>query len=146
MIPFGWRHFLNDKRFLHVHRVGRVVSKGSSSLWIVFQAIMISPRISGRRGLKWTPKYISTSTALCWILPRLVNTIFLMYITRKWSNKKITNRNKFGYCSSVRHDKARGSMYAELLPSPDVLCSGLRLWVGSCVVFIHFSSTQYWKS
>ncbi|XP_042826192.1 vomeronasal type-1 receptor 4-like isoform X4 [Panthera tigris] len=117
--------------------VGRGVSIGSISILSVYQAITISPGNSRWAELKVkAPKYIFPSIFLCWVLQMLVNIIFPMYLTSTLSDKNITNKKHFGYCSSVRHDKASDSLYGLLLSFPDVLCLGLMLWASSSMVFL----------
>nr|AIX03340.1 vomeronasal receptor type I [Panthera uncia] len=137
---FGRKHFLSDigcKLLSFLHRVGRGVSIGSICILSVYQAITISPGNSRWAELKVkAPKYIFPSIFLCWVLQMLVNIIFPMYLTSTLSDKNITNKKHFGYCSSVRHDKASDSLYGLLLSFPDVLCLGLMLWASSSMVFL----------
>ncbi|XP_019280958.2 vomeronasal type-1 receptor 4-like [Panthera pardus] len=137
---FGRKHFLSDtgcKLLSFLHRVGRGVSIGSICILSVYQAITISPGNSRWAELKVKAhKYIFPSIFLCWVLQMLVNIIFPMYLTSTLSDKNITNKKHFGYCSSVRHDKASDSLYGLLLSFPDVLCLGLMLWASSSMVFL----------
>ncbi|XP_058386085.1 vomeronasal type-1 receptor 4-like [Diceros bicornis minor] len=145
MSPFGWYH-PNDfvyTFFPYVHVVGRGVSVCNTCLLSVVQAIMISPRNSRWAELKVKAlKCIVPSIFLCWTLQMLINVIYPMFLTSSGSHKNITNRKSFGYCSSVRHDKTRDSLYAALLSFPDVFCLGLMLWASGCIVFILYRQRQ----
>lgn len=114
MAAFGWKHSLSHfgcKLLFFLHRVGRGVSTGSICILSVYQAITISPRNSWWAELKVkAPEYIVPSIFLCWMLQMLVNVIFPLYLTSTLSEKNITNKKDFGYCSSVRHDKTRDSL------------------------------------
>uniref|UniRef100_A0A8C8WSZ0 Vomeronasal type-1 receptor n=1 Tax=Panthera leo TaxID=9689 RepID=A0A8C8WSZ0_PANLE len=124
---FGRKHFLSD--------IG--LSIGSICILSVYQAITISPGNSRWAELKVKAhKYIFPSIFLCWVLQMLVNIIFPIYLTSTLSDKNTTNKKHFGYCSSVRHDKASDSLYGLLLSFPDVLCLGLMLWASSSMVFL----------
>ncbi|XP_045296465.1 vomeronasal type-1 receptor 4-like [Leopardus geoffroyi] len=146
MAAFGWKHFLSDigcKLLLFLHRVGRGMSIGSICILSVYQAITISPGNSRWAELKVkAPRYIFPSIFLCWVLQMLVNIIFPMYLTSTLSDKNITNKKDFGYCSSVRHDKTSDLLYGLLLSFPDVLCLGLMLWASSSMVFILYRHKQ----
>ncbi|XP_077889440.1 vomeronasal type-1 receptor 4-like [Ictidomys tridecemlineatus] len=137
---FGVKDFLSDagcQLLFYLHRVGRGVSIGSTCLLSVFQAIKISPEDSSCSEFKVkAPKYIAFSIYLSWILYLFVNVIYLMYVTRRRSNKNITILKDFGYCSGVRHDKTTDSLYAVLITLPDVVCVGLMLWASSSMVLI----------
>ncbi|XP_057566887.1 vomeronasal type-1 receptor 4-like [Hippopotamus amphibius kiboko] len=147
MAAFGLKHFPSDsgcKLLFFLHRVGRGVSIGSICLLSVFQVMTISPRNSRWTELKVkAPKCIVPSIFLCWMLHMMVNTIFPMDISGKWSNKNITNRKDFGYCSSVRHDKTRDALYAALLLFPDVVCLELMLWASGSMVSILYRHKQW---
>ncbi|XP_049758398.1 vomeronasal type-1 receptor 4-like [Elephas maximus indicus] len=140
MAAFGWKDVFNNfacKLVFYVHRVSRGVSFGSICLLSIFQAITMSPINSRWAKLKVkAPKYIGFSSVLCWILHMLVNIVFPLYLTTNWSNKTITNKKDYGYCSAVRHDKTTDSLYALLLAFPDVVCLGLMLWASGSMVFI----------
>ena len=146
MTIFGWKQIRSDfgcKLLFFLHRVGRGVSIGSICLLSVFQVITISPWNSRWATLKVTaPKYVVLSLFLCWILQMLVNVIFPIYITGKWSDKNITKERDFGYCSSILTDKAKDTSYAALLSFPDVLCLGLTLWASSSMVLILYRHKQ----
>ncbi|XP_060483157.2 vomeronasal type-1 receptor 4-like [Panthera onca] len=146
MAAFGRKHFLSDigcKLLLFLHRVGRGVSIGSICILSVYQAITISPGNCRWAELKVkAPKYIFPSIFLCWVLQMLVNIIFPIYLTSTLSDKNITDKKDFGYCSSVRHDKTSDSLYGLLLSFPDVLCLGLMLWASSSMVFILYRHKQ----
>ncbi|XP_042826195.1 vomeronasal type-1 receptor 4-like [Panthera tigris] len=146
MAAFGRKHFLSDigcKLLLFLHRVGRGVSIGSICILSVYQAITISPGNCRWAELKVkAPKYIFPSIFLCWVLQMLVNIIFPIYLTSTLSDKNITDKKDFGYCSSVRHDKTSDSLYGLLLSFPDVLCLGLMLWASSSMVFLLYRHKQ----
>uniref|UniRef100_A0A8C9ACQ4 Vomeronasal type-1 receptor n=1 Tax=Prolemur simus TaxID=1328070 RepID=A0A8C9ACQ4_PROSS len=140
MAALGWKESLSTfacKLLLYLHRVGRGVSIGSTSLLSVFQAITISPRSSRLAELKVkAPKYIGSSIYLTWILCMLVNSIFPMFVTGKWNNTNITGQKDYGFCSSIRHDKIGDILYAALLSFPDVFYVGLMLWASSFMVLV----------
>ncbi|XP_004439091.2 PREDICTED: vomeronasal type-1 receptor 4-like [Ceratotherium simum simum] len=146
MSSFGWYQIFNDfgcRYFSYVPGVGRGVSISTTCLLSVFQAIMISPRNSRWAGLEVKPlKCIAPSIFLCWILHMLINVMYPMFLTSNWSNKNITNRKSFEYCSAVRHDKTRDSLYAALLSIPDVFCLVLMLWASVSMVFILYRHKQ----
>ncbi|XP_004439094.1 PREDICTED: vomeronasal type-1 receptor 4-like [Ceratotherium simum simum] len=140
MSSFGWYHVHNDfgcRFFPYVRVVGRGVSIGTTCFLSVVQAIMISPRVSRWPELKVKAlNCIVPSIFLCWILQMLINVIYPMFLTSSGNHKNITNRKSFGYCSAVRHDKTRDSLYAALLSIPDVFCLGFMLWASGCIVFL----------
>ncbi|XP_042638978.1 vomeronasal type-1 receptor 4-like, partial [Orycteropus afer afer] len=131
------------KVLFYIHRVGRGVAFGSTCLLSIFQAVTVSPGNCRWAELKVkAPKCAGSSLVPCWLLQVLVNTIFPMYLTSKWSNKSITSKKDHGYCSSVRHDKTAESLYAALLPFPDVVSLGLMLWASGSMVFILYRHKQ----
>ncbi|XP_058386079.1 vomeronasal type-1 receptor 4-like [Diceros bicornis minor] len=142
----GWYHVGNDfecRFFPYVRAVGRGVSICNTCLLSVVQALMISPRNSRWAELKVKAlKCIVPSIFLCWILQMLINVIYPMFLTSSGSHKNITNRKSFGYCSAVRHDKTRDSLYAALLSIPDVFCLELMLWSSGCIFFILYRHKQ----
>nr|APX52229.1 vomeronasal 1 receptor VN1R-Mmur067 [Microcebus murinus]APX52230.1 vomeronasal 1 receptor VN1R-Mmur067 [Microcebus murinus]APX52231.1 vomeronasal 1 receptor VN1R-Mmur067 [Microcebus murinus]APX52232.1 vomeronasal 1 receptor VN1R-Mmur067 [Microcebus murinus]APX52233.1 vomeronasal 1 receptor VN1R-Mmur067 [Microcebus murinus] len=146
MAALHWKGFLSTfacKLLFYLHRVGRGVSIGSTSLLSVFQAITISPRSSRLAELKIkTLKYIGSSVYLSWILCILVNSICPMFMTGKWNNTVITGKKDFGYCSSIRHDKTSDILYAALLSFPDVFFVGLMLWASSFMVLVLYRHKQ----
>ncbi|XP_076986555.1 vomeronasal type-1 receptor 4-like [Tamandua tetradactyla] len=146
MTALGWKQFPSDfgcKLLFYVHRVGRGVSIGSTCLLGIFQAITISPRNSRWAELKAkTPKYISLSIALCWLLYMLVNIIIPIYVTSNWRNNTIRKTKDFGYCSAKSTDKLMLSISAALLAFPDVLCLGLMLLASSSMVYILYRHRQ----
>ncbi|XP_077747962.1 vomeronasal type-1 receptor 4-like [Canis aureus] len=146
MMYFGLYHIISDfgcKIFPYARGVGRGVSIGTTCLLSVFQAITISPRNSRWAVLKGkAAKCIIPSIVLCWVLQILVNIIYPMFLTSSLSNKNITNRKSFSYCSAERHDKTRDSLYAALLSFPDVLFLAFMLWTSGCMVFILYRHKQ----
>ncbi|XP_004439084.2 PREDICTED: vomeronasal type-1 receptor 4-like [Ceratotherium simum simum] len=146
MESFGWNRYPSDigcKLLFYLHRVGRGVTLGTNCLLSVFQAVTISSRNSRWAELKVKAvNYIIPSLFLCWILHLLVNVIYLMFVSSNWSKKNITNQKHFGYCSTIRHDKTRDSLYAALLSIPDVFCFGLLLWASGSMVFILYRHKQ----
>ncbi|XP_028384983.1 vomeronasal type-1 receptor 4-like [Phyllostomus discolor] len=137
---FVWTHHLSDfgcKIFPYSYAVGRGVSIGTTCLLSIIQAITISPMKFRWAGLKVKiSKHIVPTIFLYWILQMSVNAVFPMFIFSNLSNKNITNTKHFGFCSAVRHDKTRDSLYAALLTFPDVVCLLLMLWASSSMVFI----------
>ena len=108
-----------------VPRMGRDVSIGTIFLLSAFQVIII-PSDSRWAELKVKAlQLVFPSIILCWIVNMLVNVVYPMYMTGNLSNKNFTNRKRFGYCSSVRHDQIRDSLYAALISFSDVLCCTL---------------------
>ncbi|XP_008574226.1 PREDICTED: vomeronasal type-1 receptor 2 [Galeopterus variegatus] len=146
MAAFGLKQFMNDfghKVLLYVHRVGRGVSIDTTCLLSVFQVITINPMNSRWSEIKVkAQKYTGPSSILCWVLHMLVNIIFPIYMTGKWSNKNITKKNYFGYYSASLHDTVIGSVYAALTSFHDVLCLGLMLWASNSMVFILYKHKQ----
>ncbi|KAM4800251.1 vomeronasal type-1 receptor 4-like [Urocitellus parryii] len=137
---FGVKDFLSDfgcKLLFYLHRVGRGVSIGSTSLLSVFQAIKISPENSSCSEFKVkAPKYIGFSIYLSWILYLLINIIIILSMTGKNSNNNSTNLRDLGYCFSVDSEIILQSLYATLVTVPDFLCVGLMLWASSFMVLI----------
>ena len=119
MAAFGCKLSPSDfgcKLLFFLHRVGRGVSMGSICLLSVFQVITISPQNSRWAELKAkAPQHIVPSMCLCWMLQMLVNVVFPVNITGKYSDKNITNRKDFGYCSALRYDETRSILLALLL-------------------------------
>uniref|UniRef100_H0XW56 Vomeronasal type-1 receptor n=1 Tax=Otolemur garnettii TaxID=30611 RepID=H0XW56_OTOGA len=136
----GLQYFLGDfgcKFLFYLHRVGRGVSIGSTSLLSVFQAITISPRDSRLAELKGkAPKYTDPSMCLTWILCMLVNVIFPMFVTGKWNNGNFTSHRDLGYCSGVHNDKTTNVLNLALLSLPDVVFIGLMLWASSFMILV----------
>ncbi|XP_047646306.1 vomeronasal type-1 receptor 4-like [Phacochoerus africanus] len=146
MAAFGCKLSPSDfgcKMIFFLHRVGRGVSMGSICLLSVFQVITISPQNSRWAELKAkAPEYIVPSMCLCWMLQMLVNVVFPVNITGKYSDKNITNRRDFGYCSALRYDETRSILLALLLLLPDVSCLGLMLWASGSMVFLLYRHKQ----
>uniref|UniRef100_A0A8D1FD92 Vomeronasal type-1 receptor n=1 Tax=Sus scrofa TaxID=9823 RepID=A0A8D1FD92_PIG len=146
MAAFGWEYSPSDfgcKLIFFLHRVGRGVSMGSICLLSVFQVITISPQNSRWAELKAkAPQHIVPSMCLCWMLQMLVNVVFPVNITGKYSDKNITNRRDFGYCSALRYDETRSILLALLLLLPDVSCLGLMLWASGSMVFLLYRHKQ----
>ena len=143
---FGCKFSPSDfgcKMIFFLHRVGRGVSMGSICLLSVFQVITISPQNSRWAELKAkAPQHIVPSMCLCWMLQMLVNVVFPVNITGKYSDKNITNRRDFGYCSALRYDETRSILLALLLLLPDVSCLGLMLWASGSMVFLLYRHKQ----
>ncbi|XP_004439087.1 PREDICTED: vomeronasal type-1 receptor 4-like [Ceratotherium simum simum] len=146
MAAFGWKLSLGNfgcKLVFCLHRVGRGVSIGSICILSVFLVITISHRNSRWAELKVkAPDYIVPSIFSCWILQVLVNISFPIFITEKSSNKNITSKKDYLYCSAVRHDKITDVLYAALLSVPDVFCLGLMLWASSTMVLTLYRHKQ----
>ncbi|XP_047394313.1 vomeronasal type-1 receptor 4-like [Sciurus carolinensis] len=123
------------KLLSYVHRVGRCMSIGSTSLLSIFQAITIGPRDSSCSELKVKAlRNIGTTLHLSCILYMLITIIILMYMTGKWKNTTMTTLKDFGYCSSFHHDTTTVTLFAALLLFPDAVCVGLMLWASSSMV------------
>ncbi|XP_039100010.1 vomeronasal type-1 receptor 4-like [Hyaena hyaena] len=139
MADFGVRQCSDDFRcdlLFYVQRVARGVSIESTCLLSIFQAVMISPQNSRWAALKGTaPKYIGPSTALCWILNMLINTIYLLYETGQWISIN-TWKTSYGFCCVVIYDNIRASLFAVWLSFTDVCSLGLVLWASGYMVFI----------
>ncbi|XP_036901494.1 vomeronasal type-1 receptor 4-like [Sturnira hondurensis] len=148
MVCFGWYHHFSNgdfgcRFFPYLCGVGRGVSVGTTRLLSVFQAITISPMNSRWAGLKQkVPKYIVPLILLWWVLQMLVNGIIPLYMSGNWSNKNITKRKSWGFCSSLYGEETTNSLYAVLLTSPDVLCFVLMLWASGSMVFILYRHKQ----
>ncbi|XP_046540361.1 vomeronasal type-1 receptor 4-like [Equus quagga] len=138
----GHRYF--ECRFLpYVRAVGRGVSIGTTCLFSVIQAIIISPRNSRLAEIKVKAlRCIVPLISLCWMLHMLINIVYPMFMAANRSHKNITNRKSFGYCSAVHHDKARDNLYAALLSFPDVFCLGLMFLASGSIVFILYRHKQ----
>ena len=87
------------------------------------------------------PKHIGSYIFLCWILQMLVNIVFPMCTTGKWSNRNITTKD-LGYCAGVGNNRITLSLLATLLSFPDVLCLGLMLWASGSMIFILYRHKQ----
>ena len=141
MIYFGWYHHLSDFgcRFSpYLRGVGRGVSIGTTCLLSVFQAITITTnsRLAGLKRKAST--YIVPLILLWWVLQMLVNVVTPLFTPGNLSNKNITKRKNWGFCSSLYADKTADSSYAASLASPDVVCFLLLFWAsGSMVFFLH---------
>uniref|UniRef100_A0A8D1VS45 Vomeronasal type-1 receptor n=1 Tax=Sus scrofa TaxID=9823 RepID=A0A8D1VS45_PIG len=146
MAAFGCKFSPSDfgcKLIFFLHRVGRGVSMGSICLLSVFQVITISPQNSRWAELKAkAPQHIVPSMCLCWMLQMLVNVVFPVNITGKYSDKNITNRRDLGYCSALRYDETRSILLALLLLLPDVSSLGLMLWASASMVFLLYRHKQ----
>ncbi|KAM9226240.1 LOW QUALITY PROTEIN: vomeronasal type-1 receptor 4-like [Dugong dugon] len=140
LLAFGLKHFLNDsgcKLVLYLQRVARGMSICTTCLLSVFQTITISPIHSRWAEIKLKAlKYIGPSNILCWILHMLVNTIFPVYASDKWSNNSIIKKNVLEYCSTVQNYSITFSLYAALISSHDVVCLGFMSWASGFMVFI----------
>ncbi|KAM9631646.1 LOW QUALITY PROTEIN: vomeronasal type-1 receptor 2-like [Trichechus inunguis] len=147
MLAFGLKHFLSDfgcKLVLYFQRVAGGMSICTTCLLSVFQTITISPIHSRWAELKQKAlKYIGPSNILCWILHMLVNAIFPIYVTGKWSNDTIIKKNVLEYCSTTQHDNVTFSLYAALISSHDVLCLGFMSWASGSIVFILYRHKQW---
>ncbi|EHB18856.1 Vomeronasal type-1 receptor 2 [Heterocephalus glaber] len=146
MAAFGLQNFLSDvgcKLVFYVHRVGRGVSMGSTCLLSVFQAITISPRSSRWAELKRKAlKFIGLSNILCWGLHMLLNVRVPMLMSDKGNNGNSTKTIDFQYCSATLPDKEKGSLFAVLIISHDILCLALMIWASGSMVFILFRHKQ----
>ncbi|KAF5914394.1 hypothetical protein HPG69_007590 [Diceros bicornis minor] len=81
MVGFGLKDFLND-----------------FGCKLVFYAIMISPLNPRWAELKVkAPKYIGTSTILCWILNMMLDIILPLHITDKRNKANFTQKVDYGY-------------------------------------------------
>ncbi|XP_077603246.1 vomeronasal type-1 receptor 4-like [Crocuta crocuta] len=139
---FGWCHILSDfgcKFSLHVRGVFRGVSIGGTCLLGV---IMISPQNSRWAALKGKAlQCLVPSLVLCWVLQILVTVMYPMFMSSPLNYKNITSKKGFGYCSTVRHNKAEDSLFAAL-SFPDVLFLGLMIWFSGSIVLILYRHKQ----
>ncbi|XP_028384993.1 vomeronasal type-1 receptor 4-like [Phyllostomus discolor] len=146
MIYFGWYHHLSDfgcRFFPYLRGIGRGVSIGTTCLLSVFQAITISPTNSRLAGFKQkAPKYIVPLILLWWVLQMLVNVVIPLFMSGNLSNKNITKRKNWGFCSTLYTDETTDSLFAALLASPDVVCFVLMLWASGSMVFILYRHKQ----
>ncbi|XP_062033609.1 vomeronasal type-1 receptor 4-like [Lepus europaeus] len=135
-----WKNLPSDAEcnlLFYIQRVSRAMSIKSTCFLSIFQAITISPRNSRWAELKVkAPRYIVLSSMLCWILNMLLNTIFPIYVTSKWTNTSITKRKDYGYCKAVFQDTFSVSLFLALLLLPDAVFLGLMLLASSSMVFI----------
>ncbi|XP_021537999.1 vomeronasal type-1 receptor 2 [Neomonachus schauinslandi] len=139
MAALGLKHFTNYECYilLYAHRVARGMSICSTCLLSVFQVIMIHPGNSRWVELKAkAPKYIGSSSILCWVLHMGVNMFFPIYVTGKWNNKNITKKRDLGYCSSQHRAKIADSVYAAVTSFHDSLGLGLMTVASSSMVFL----------
>ncbi|XP_004619853.2 vomeronasal type-1 receptor 4-like [Sorex araneus] len=136
-----WRtYFFTEvgcKLVFYVHRVGRGVSIGSTTLLSLFQFITISPPNSRWAGIKTKlPRWVGISSLFCWVLFILTNLVTPLHVTSKWISRNITTIKDLWYCNSVLRDEVTTSLASALLLLPDVLCLGLMLWASSSMVLI----------
>uniref|UniRef100_A0A2K5HQ90 Vomeronasal type-1 receptor n=1 Tax=Colobus angolensis palliatus TaxID=336983 RepID=A0A2K5HQ90_COLAP len=89
-----------------------------------------------------TSMYMGLSNILCWAFHMLVNAIFPIYTTGKWSNNNITNKGDLGCCSAPLSDEVIKSVYAALTSFHDVSCLGLLLWASSSIVLVLYRHQQ----
>ncbi|XP_012412466.2 LOW QUALITY PROTEIN: vomeronasal type-1 receptor 2-like [Trichechus manatus latirostris] len=147
MLAFGLKYFLNDfgcKLVLYLPRLARGMCICTTCLLSVFQTITISHMHSTWAELKLKAlKYIGPSNILCWILHMLVNAIFPIYGSGKWSNNTIIKENVLEYCSTKKHDKVTFSLYAAMISSHDVLCLGFMSWASGSIVFILYRHKKW---
>ncbi|XP_060027075.1 vomeronasal type-1 receptor 4-like [Erinaceus europaeus] len=147
MAALGVTDFLSDlgcKLVFYLHRVGRGVSMGTTCLLGVCQMVTISPWTSRwaqhkDRAAQNTEHY----TVLIWILHLSVNYVILASMTSTLSNKNMTHKQDFGYCSATFKDGIVASLYRALFSFPDVLSMGLMTWAsGSMVSMLHRHKQQ----
>ncbi|XP_040834162.1 vomeronasal type-1 receptor 4-like [Ochotona curzoniae] len=147
MAALGMEGFLSDmgcKLVFYVHRVGRDVSKGSTCLLSVSQAVTISPNNSCCRDLKIkTHRYIGPCNILCWVLNFILNVMTPVHMTGKRHKENITKRTDYGYCSSIPKEKTASSLYISLLFLHDALPVGLMLCASAFMLsFLHRHKQQ----
>ncbi|XP_019062003.1 vomeronasal type-1 receptor 3-like [Fukomys damarensis] len=142
LAAYGLEDFLSDfgcKCVFYASRVGRGVAFGSTCLLSVFQAITISPSYFRWAKLKVkAPKYISTFTALCWVLHLALNTSFSLTLTSRLKTRNITNKIDFAYCSDPRTTKGVYTGHAVCTAIVDVLCMAVMLLASGSMLFILF--------
>ncbi|XP_076783576.1 vomeronasal type-1 receptor 4-like [Arvicanthis niloticus] len=143
---FGFEDFLNDigcKLVFYVHRLCRGGCLGSTSFLSVFQAIVISPRISRYPEFKVrTLKCICYSVYLNWVFYSFISSVFIVNMRAKCGNESTTKLKSFIYCYSVKHDPTSDMLYATLLTFPDMLLLGLMLWASSSMVLMLYRHKQ----
>ncbi|XP_035932234.1 vomeronasal type-1 receptor 2 [Halichoerus grypus] len=145
MAALGLKHFTSYECYilLYVHRVARGMSICSTCLLSVFQVIMIHPGNSRWVELKVkAPKYVGSSSVLCWVLHMGLNMFFPIYVTGKWNNKNITKKRGLGYCSSQHRAKIADSVYAAVTSFHDSLGLGLMTLASSSMVFLFYRHKQ----
>ncbi|XP_004475434.1 vomeronasal type-1 receptor 2-like [Dasypus novemcinctus] len=149
MAAFQMEHLLDYigcQLVSYVQRVGRGVSIGTTCLLSVFQAIIISPGNSRWAELKRKArKYTGSSIVLCWILHIVINMIFPVYVSSKWSNKNTTWKNVLEYCPAIGNT-VESSLNVTVLSFHDGLCLGLMVLASGAIVFIlyrHKQQVQY---
>ncbi|VCX42718.1 unnamed protein product [Gulo gulo] len=150
MAAFGLKYFLDDlgcKLVFYVHRVGRDVVIDATCLLTLFQVIMISPGDSRWAGLKIrAPRYLGTSSILCWVLTVMRSVLIPFYMTDKRNNTNIIVKADYDYCNAVYSGIITESLYVSLLLLHDGFCLGLMVWARSSMVFIlhrHRERVQY---
>ncbi|XP_012588992.1 PREDICTED: vomeronasal type-1 receptor 4-like [Condylura cristata] len=153
MAALGLTDFLSAfgcKLVFCAHRVGRGVSMGTTCLLSVFQAITVSPRGSRWARLKdKAPRYLGTTSILCWVLNMTLNLIVPVYVTDRWGVTNVTKRRDYGYCYAAIHDKIIESLYLILASAHDILCVGLMAWASGslvCTLYRHRQRVRHLHS
>ncbi|XP_045842740.1 vomeronasal type-1 receptor 4-like [Meles meles] len=150
MADLGLKYFLSDfacKLVFYVHRVGRDVAMGTTCLLSVFQVIIISPRSSRWSELKVrAPRYLGTSSILCWVLNMMLNITVILFMTGTRNNITITTKSDYDYCYSISGSHIAQSLYVASILFHNGFCLGLMIWASGSIVFIlhqHRRRVQY---
>nr|XP_048282837.1 vomeronasal type-1 receptor 4-like [Myodes glareolus] len=126
MSDFGFKNFLDDvgcKLIVYIYRIVRGVSLYVMCLLTCFQAITISPRNSRWMKLKHrATKYIGPSCSLSWPVHLVLNILTPARVSGPISNKNVTSRLSYGYCSWFASGNVATALYMFFLCFTDGLC------------------------
>ncbi|XP_074226606.1 vomeronasal type-1 receptor 4-like [Camelus bactrianus] len=150
MAAFGLKYFFNDfacRLVLYVQRVSRGVSIATTCFLSVFQAIMISPMDSCWKNLRVkAPQNVGFCIFLVWIqftLVNLINPIYVLHMSSKWSMKNITKIRNWGHCFITDHGQITRLIHAGLVIVPEVSFSVVMTWASGSMVFILYRHNQW---
>ncbi|XP_051031903.1 vomeronasal type-1 receptor 2-like [Phodopus roborovskii] len=145
MTAFGLKHFFNDwsyQLFMYVLRVFRSMSIATTCLLSVFQVIIISPRNSCWKNIRFkSPKDIGLYISMCWVLYIMINALLPLYMSIKL-RRNITEETGFESNMVVDNDKITVSLYIALFVFPDLLFSILITWSSSSMIIILYRHKQ----
>lgn len=126
---------------LYMHKVGQSLSLCSTCLLSNFQAIAISPRVSGWMRLKGQAWKISVSCFLCWISSLMIN-IFGPGHTEGFQHmKNSTKKQDYGLCSSQVSITSEG-IYKILTTLSDFILIGLMVGASVYMVLLLYRHQQ----
>ncbi|CAO2627034.1 Vomeronasal type-1 receptor 1 [Lemmus lemmus] len=137
MSDFGLKDFLDDvgcKLIVYIYRIARGVSLYVMCLLSCFQAITISPSNSRWMKLKHgATKYIGLSCSLSWPVHLVLNILTPARVSGPISNKNVTSRLSYAYCSWFASGSVPG-LHLFLLCFTDGLCLGFMVWASVFMV------------